>query len=125
MRAVYRKRLGDHGFDIINILIGFDAAEAQMQVCSSTCHCLSDKAVSLKSKNQTEVPVVQRVDRAVHWIQSSLLFTVVSSLHGFITNQENDQLPVDLCSSDGRALHWYLRGHGFSFFTGLNFFFRP
>ena len=33
MRAVYRKRLGDHGFDIINILIGFDAAEAQMQVC--------------------------------------------------------------------------------------------
>lgn len=33
VRAIYRKRLGDHGFDIINILIGFDAAEAQMQVC--------------------------------------------------------------------------------------------
>jgi len=32
VRAVYRKRLGDHGFDVINILIGFDAAEAQMQV---------------------------------------------------------------------------------------------
>ena len=30
---MYRKRLGDHGFDVINILIGFDAAEAQMQVC--------------------------------------------------------------------------------------------
>ena len=36
VRAVYRKRLGDHGFDIINILIGFDAAEAQMQVF---CFC--------------------------------------------------------------------------------------
>ena len=34
VRAVYRKRLGDHGFDVINILIGFDAAEAQMQVIS-------------------------------------------------------------------------------------------
>ena len=32
VRAVYRKRLGDHGFDVLNILIGFDAAEAQMQV---------------------------------------------------------------------------------------------
>ena len=31
---MYRKRLGDHGFDVINILIGFDAAEAQMQVCN-------------------------------------------------------------------------------------------
>lgn len=37
VRAVYRKRLGDHGFDVINILIGFDAAEAQMQVCGLQC----------------------------------------------------------------------------------------
>ena len=34
---MYRKRLGDHGFDVINILIGFDAAEAQMQVCELQC----------------------------------------------------------------------------------------
>ena len=34
---MYRKRLGDHGFDVINILIGFDAAEAQMQVCGLQC----------------------------------------------------------------------------------------
>ena len=34
---MYRKRLGDHGFDVINILIGFDAAEAQMQVCRLQC----------------------------------------------------------------------------------------
>jgi hypothetical protein len=32
VQAVFKKKLGDLGFDAINILIGFDAAEAQMQV---------------------------------------------------------------------------------------------
>jgi len=32
VQAIFRKKWGDHGFDAIDILIGFDAAEAQMQV---------------------------------------------------------------------------------------------
>lgn len=32
VRGVYRKTHGDYGFDVINLLIGFDAAEFQMQI---------------------------------------------------------------------------------------------
>lgn len=36
IHAIFQKSSSDHGFDIINVLIGFDIAEAQMQVrCGS------------------------------------------------------------------------------------------
>ncbi|KXJ23070.1 UPF0668 protein C10orf76-like [Exaiptasia diaphana] len=51
VQAVFRKKLGDHGFDAINILIGFDAAEAQMQGLLESLHTfiVGDYPVSLKN----------------------------------------------------------------------------
>lgn len=42
-------------------------------------------------------------------------FTVIHfSLHGFITNQKNEQLPfLWIVISVGRAQHWYIRSHEF------------
>lgn len=37
VRGLYRKMQGDYGFDFINILIGFDAAEEQMQLLLNHC----------------------------------------------------------------------------------------
>ncbi|KAK4312343.1 hypothetical protein Pmani_016210 [Petrolisthes manimaculis] len=55
VRALYRKMQGDYGFDFINILIGFDAAEEQMQLLLNHCsnfltgeYCDSLKSLSLK-----------------------------------------------------------------------------
>ncbi|XP_077984324.1 armadillo-like helical domain-containing protein 3 [Glandiceps talaboti] len=51
IRGVYRKSLSDHGFDIINILVGFDVAESQMQALIENVNQLivGDAAVSLKN----------------------------------------------------------------------------
>ena len=49
------------------------------------------------------------------------IFTVIySSLHRFIWNQHNDQLPVGLLAH--LVGHQYRRGHRFKSCTGLNFF---
>ena len=50
------------------------------------------------------------------------IFTVIySSLHGFVCNQHNNQLPLSwLVNSDGGALHRYRRGYGFKSRTALN-----
>ena len=49
------------------------------------------------------------------------IFTVIySSLHRFIWNQHNDQLPVGLLAH--LVGHQYRRGHRFKSRTGLNFF---
>ena len=41
IQGVFRKSSSDHGFDILDILMGFDAAEGQMQVGVATLiiHC--------------------------------------------------------------------------------------
>ncbi|XP_076069430.1 armadillo-like helical domain-containing protein 3 isoform X1 [Oratosquilla oratoria] len=55
VRGLYRKMQGDFGFDFINILIGFDAAEDQMQLLLDYCSnfltgefCDSLKSLTLK-----------------------------------------------------------------------------
>ena len=66
----------------------------------------------------TSLPAVQIYD-------FHIFLALHSSLHRFIWNQHNDQLPVGLLALlVGRALHRYGRGHGFKSCTGLNFF-RP
>ena len=41
----------------------------------------------------------------------------------YITNSQNNQLPVGLIAQvPGRALHRYHRGHGFESHSGLKFF---
>ena len=53
-------------------------------------------------------------------------FTVIdSSLHRFITSQQNDQLPVSLLAQlVEHCTAWYCRDHGFKSHTGLKFL-RP
>lgn len=48
VRGLYRKMQGDYGFDFINILIGFDAAEEQMQLLLNHCsNFLTGKLIGL------------------------------------------------------------------------------
>ncbi|XP_078588857.1 armadillo-like helical domain-containing protein 3 isoform X1 [Branchiostoma floridae x Branchiostoma japonicum] len=51
IRGVYGKSLGDYGFDIINILVGFDAAEVQMQRLIESVHSIltGDNPAGLKT----------------------------------------------------------------------------
>ncbi|ELU05457.1 hypothetical protein CAPTEDRAFT_224372 [Capitella teleta] len=51
IHAIFQKSSSDHGFDIINVLIGFDIAEAQMQILIERLNQLltSDRPLSLKS----------------------------------------------------------------------------
>ncbi|EDO48716.1 predicted protein [Nematostella vectensis] len=51
VQAIYGKKMSDHGYDVINILIGFDSAEAQMQGLLESIHTflVGDYPVSLKN----------------------------------------------------------------------------
>lgn len=51
IRGVYQKAMVDHGFDIINILIGFDSAELVMQLLIERLNSIltGDQSVSLKN----------------------------------------------------------------------------
>ncbi|XP_071947908.1 armadillo-like helical domain-containing protein 3 [Antedon mediterranea] len=53
VRGVHKKRLGDHSFDIINILIGFDSAEAQMQTLIMHLNGFLTGEYSVSLKNLT------------------------------------------------------------------------
>ena len=54
-------------------------------------------------------------------IVNHILITSSSSIHGFITNQFNDLLPVGLVAQLVRALHRYCRGQALESRTSLNF----
>ena len=60
-------------------------------------------------------------------IVNHIFITSSSSIHGFITNQFNDLLPVGLVAQLVRALHRYCRGQGLEsrkkpeFFSGFLF----
>lgn len=51
IQGVFKKSSSDHGFDIIDILIGFDAAELQMQILMESVNSilLGDNPLSVKS----------------------------------------------------------------------------
>ena len=45
---MFKKNLGDNGFELIDILVGFDSAERQMQVrCMSGPHIISLRCQAL------------------------------------------------------------------------------
>ncbi|KAK3094470.1 hypothetical protein FSP39_002176 [Pinctada imbricata] len=52
IRGVFRKNLGDFGFDVINLLIGFDSAEAVMQTLVENLNTilLGEKPAALKQQ---------------------------------------------------------------------------
>ena len=47
IRSVFRKGLRDSSVDILDILIGFDAAECKMQVCIYVIHWVFDYQLAL------------------------------------------------------------------------------
>ncbi|XP_013385441.1 UPF0668 protein C10orf76 homolog [Lingula anatina] len=51
IRGVFKKSLGNYGFDVINILLGFDSAEVLMQTLVETLHTIltGESPASLKS----------------------------------------------------------------------------
>ena len=48
IQGVFRKSSSDHGFDILDILMGFDAAEGQMQVGVATLRIHSLLILSIR-----------------------------------------------------------------------------
>lgn len=67
VRGVYRKGISDHGFDAINLLVGFDDAESHMQdLIERICHFLSGEYPhSLKSLVQKFLLVLVTVTENV------------------------------------------------------------
>ncbi|XP_072177329.1 armadillo-like helical domain-containing protein 3 [Diadema setosum] len=63
IRGVYKKAMVDHGFDVINILIGFDSSELVMQLLIERLNNIltGDQSVSLKNLSLKVLLVISTV----------------------------------------------------------------